>query len=161
MDSSASRLGGEAADPPSGWRARVKRAWLLAAMTVLGINLLTGSPLMAIWLGSRAQGTGPPSMAGFLTFLGSLGVMSFFLVRMIAVTGRAHDELTGRRPTVRAHVPWLRSLRGERPAEVGSKAGLSVLDVVLVLAVLAAVAAFEIWFFFYSGSPIDERSGRV
>ena len=63
-------------------------------------------------------------------------------------------------PTVRAHLPWLRSLRGERPREVGAKVGLSALDVILVGAVVIVVVAFELWFFLVSGSPIDQRSGR-
>jgi len=87
-------------------------------------------------------------------------VFSFALVVALGAAGRAHDALVGRRPTVRAHVPWLRSLRGERPQEMGAKVGLTALDVILVVAVLALVVAFEVWFFFYSGSPIDQRSGR-
>lgn len=156
-------------DPPDvgrepaklGWGARLRAAALLSAMCVLSLNVVTGSPLMAIWIGSRVQGEGPPSMTAFFTFLGTLGLTSYFLVRLISAASRTYDSLTGRRPTVREHVPWLRSMRGERPAEIGARAGLSPLDVILVLVVLAAVAAFEIWFFFYSGSPIDERSGRV
>lgn len=144
-----------------GWRARIKAAGLLAAMSVLSLNVVTGSPLMAIWIGSRVQGSGPPTMAAFMTFLACFGGFSLLLVRLISAVSRSYDALTGRRPTVREHVPWLRSLRGERPAEVGSRAGLSALDVILIIVVVAAVVAFEIWFFFYSASPIDQRSGRV
>ena len=140
---------------------RLRAAALLSAMSVLLLNLVTGSPLMAVWLGSRVQGGGPPTMAAFFTFLGSFLLFSYVLVWLFAAVSRAYNDVTGRRPTVREHLPWLRSLRGERPAEVGAKAGVSPLDVILVLMVLAAILAFEIWFFFYSGSPIDERSGRV
>ena len=140
---------------------RLRAAALLSAMSVLLLNLVTGSPLMAVWLGSRVQGGGPPTMAAFFTFLGSFLLFSYVLVWLFAAVSRAYNEVIGRRPTVREHLPWLRSLRGERPAEVGAKAGVSPLDVILVLIVLAAILAFEIWFFFYSGSPIDERSGRV
>jgi hypothetical protein len=142
------------------WADRLKRAGLLAAMSVLTLNVFTGSPLMALWLGSRVQGSGPPTMEAFFTFLCTLAAGSFVLVKLIAAAGRAHDELVGRQPTVRTHLPWLRSLRGERPHEAGAKVGLSALDVILVIAVMLAVVAFEIWFFFYSSSPIDERSGR-
>jgi len=51
-------------------------------------------------------------------------------------------------------------MRGERPHEQGAEYRLSALEVILVVSVVAAVVAFEIWFFFYSGSPIDARSGR-
>lgn len=139
---------------------RLQRAGLLAAMTVLTLNLFTGSPLLSLWIGSRVQGPGTPSMEAFLAFAVSLGAFSFVLVKLVAVAGRAHDSLIGRQPTVRAHLPWLRSMRGERPHEVGGRGGLSALDVILVSAVVLAVVAFELWFFFKSGSPIDERSGR-
>lgn len=157
MDLSAAKVGADRRPA----RLRLKAAGLLAAMSALTLNLFTGSPLLAIWLGSRVQGNGPPSMAAFLTFVFSFGVTSYLLIRAIAFVSRSHDSLTGRRPTVRAHLPWLRSLRGERPAEVGSEGGVSAFEVILVLLVLAAVIAFEIWFFFYSGSPIDQRTGRV
>lgn len=138
----------------------LKRAMLLALMSVLALNVFTGSPLLAAWIGSRVQGQGAPSMAAFFSFLGAMLAFSFVLIVALGAAGRAHDSLAGRRPTVRAHVPWLRSLRGERPKEMGAKVGLTALDVILVVAVLVAVVAFEVWFFFYSGSPIDQRSGR-
>jgi hypothetical protein len=31
---------------------------------------------------------------------------------------------------------------------------------VLVVSVVVVVALFEVWFFFYSSSPIDQRTGR-
>ncbi len=42
---------------------------------------------------------------------------------------------------------------------MGAKVGRTALDVILVAAVLAVALAFEVWFF-YSGSPLDQRSGR-
>jgi len=138
----------------------LKRAMLLALMSVLALNVFTGSPLLAMWIGARVQGQGAPSMAAFFSFLGAMLAFSFALVVALGAAGRAHDALVGRSPTVRAHLPWLRSMRGERPREMGEKAGLTALDVILVSAVLLVVVAFEVWFFFYSGSPIDQRSGR-
>ena len=51
-------------------------------------------------------------------------------------------------------------MRGERPHEHKGGRELSPLDVVLIVTVVVAVVMFEIWFFFFSGSPIDSRSGR-
>jgi hypothetical protein len=51
-------------------------------------------------------------------------------------------------------------MRGERPHEDARAPGLSALEVILVTSVVAVVALFEIWFFFFSTSPIDARSGR-
>ena len=146
--------------PRVGWRVRLKRVGLIALMSALALNLVTGSPLVALWVGSQVQGHGPPTMGAFLTFVVVIAINSFVLVKVISAVGRAHDNLIARRPTVRAHLPWLRSLRGERPAEMGAKSGLSALDVILVIVVLLAILAFEVWFFLYAGSPIDQRSGR-
>jgi len=137
-----------------------KRVMLLALMSVLTLNVFTGSPLLAAWIGSRVQGNGPPSMAAYFSFFGSMLVISVALITALGAAGRAHDSMVGRRPSVRAHLPWLRSMRGERVVEVRGKGGLSALDVILVSGVVLAVIAFEVWFFFYSGSSIDQRSGR-
>ena len=139
----------------------LKRVGLLALMSVLALNIFTGSPLLALWVGSRVQGDAAPSMAAFFTFFGTMAAVSWALVVALGFTNKRYETLTGREPTVRAHLPWLRSMRGERPREMGEKAGLSALDVILVLCVVIAVVAFEVWFFFFSGSPIDQRSGRV
>ena len=42
----------------------------------------------------------------------------------------------------------------------GTRAPIGALDVVLVCVVAGAVLAFEVWFLFVSGSPLDGGSGR-
>ena len=62
---------------------------------------------------------------------------------------------------MRQHLPWLRSMRGERQYSKETAApALTALEYVHVGAVLLCYVVFEIWFFFYSSSPIDQRSGR-
>jgi hypothetical protein len=52
-------------------------------------------------------------------------------------------------------------MRGERPHDERQRArDLSPLEWILIVSVVVAVIAFEVWFFFFSGSPIDQRSGR-
>ena len=139
---------------------RVKRAALVCVMAITTINVWTGSPMLALWVGSRVQGAGPPTMGAFAVVAVTLGAVSFALVRLLARVEAVYDRITGRQSTVRRHVPWLRSMRGERPHEDERARHLSPLDVVLIVTVVVAVVAFEIWFFFFSGSPIDQRSGR-
>jgi hypothetical protein len=90
----------------------------------------------------------------------SLAVLSYALVKLLAWLDASYGRLTGRPSTVSRHVPWLRSMRGERPHQVRHVRELSPLEVVLVTTVVVVVALFEVWFFFYSPSPIDQRSGR-
>ena len=133
---------------------RAKRFLLAAAMALLVLNLWTGGPLLALWIGSRVQGEGPPTMGAIFVVILALGVISAALYRGLQVTSQAYDDLTGATPTIRQHAPWLRSMRGERPQYDGERPELSSGERILVLGVIVAFAAFEIWFFFFSGSPI-------
>jgi hypothetical protein len=149
----------QAAQHP-GFLQRLKRAGLLAAMSAVTLNVWTGSPLAALWVGSRVAGSGPPTMGPIAVVAVCLGFFSYVLLRVLRVIGTAYDRATGRQPTIREHVPWLRSLRGERPHEAGPEYRLSGLDIVLCSMVIIALVLFEYWFFFLSESSIDQRSGR-
>ena len=153
-------LGDEAPAPqrPRRWGV-LQRLGLVSLMAVVTTVVWTGSPLFALWVGSRVQGTGPPSMAAVGTAAVTLGAVSLVLVRVLAILERTYNRLVGRRRAVRQHVAWLRSLRGERPHEEGPHGSLSPLEVVLVASVVIAVIAFEIWFVFFAGSPISTTAG--
>ena len=60
---------------------------------------------------------------------------------------------------MRTHAPWLRSMRGERP-DYGEHPTISGAEKIVVVTVLLAAVTFEIWFFFFSGSPIGSSGGR-
>jgi hypothetical protein len=139
---------------------RLKRLALLSAMGVTVLNVWTGSPLLALWVGSRVQGQGPPAMLPIFVVAIVMATVSLVLIRILSRLGDRYDKLTGHSSSVRMHTPWLRSMRGERSEELGAKLGISGLDRVLIASVILAVAAFEIWFFFFSTSPIDQRTGR-
>jgi len=82
-------------------------------------------------------------------------------VRALGLMGRTYDAITGHTATVRRHTPWLRSMSGEREhGQPGADAHLTPLEYILVGVVLLAYLVFELWFFFFSSSPIDQRSGR-
>ncbi len=72
----------------------------------------------------------------------------------------AYRETTGTTPTVRTRAPWLRSMRDESPRSPRTRTGITGAEGIVVVTVAIAVVAFEVWFFFFSGSPIDQRSGR-
>jgi hypothetical protein len=141
-------------------RRRLKLVGLRAAMLVVALNIWTGSPLLALWIGSRIQGDGPPKMGPVFVVGLAIAVFSFALAQVLARLGGRYDELTGQTATVHRQVPWLRSMRGERPIYPGEHVHVTALERVLVIMVVVAVAAFEVWFFFFSTSPIDGRSGR-
>jgi hypothetical protein len=140
---------------------RVKRFGLAALMAFLALNVWTGSPLLALWIGSRIQGESTqPSMGAAAAVIGCLIVFSVALYQALKRVSYAYQEATGTLPTVRAHAPWLRSMRGERPDYPGNTARISGAERIVVFTVIVAAAAFELWFFFFSGSSIGGGSGR-
>ncbi len=142
-------------------KTRLARAGLVAAMVVVTINLWTGAPLLALWVGSRVAPSSGISMGAVAVIVIVLLVVCMALVRLLAVLGAVHDRISGHEATVRRHTPWLRAMSGERPRELGGAApSLTALDYVLVAVVVLSIVAFEIWFFFIAGSPFDSRSGR-
>ena len=132
----------------------LRRALLLAAMAVVAVNIWTGSPLLALWVGSRLQGTSGLSMGAVFAVVTVMGATCFALVKLLGVLGERHDRLLGIPPAPRRQQPWLRSLSGERTRDQRRRQRVTALDVVLVAMVLVASLAFEVWFFFFSGSPI-------
>ena len=144
--------------PSSG---RIKPILLAAAMAFLALNVWTGSPLLAVWLGSKVQGEeSQPHMAAYAVVILSLIAFSWGLYQLLKRVMSEYQDATGTTPTVRSHAPWLRSMRGERPDYPGNTAQISGAEKVVVVTVLVAAAAFEIWFFFFSGSSIGGGGGR-
>jgi hypothetical protein len=133
---------------------RGRRAALRAAMALVAVNVWTGSPLLALWIGSRVQGSGPPKMGSVFLVVVAISVFSFLLAMALARMGDALDRMTGKVAVVQQHAPWLRSMRGERPQYPGDPVRVTGLERTLIVTVVMCVVAFEIWFFFFSGSPI-------
>jgi hypothetical protein len=140
--------------------ARLKRVGLVALMIVTGLNVWTGSPALALWVGARAQGDGPLTMGVVFVVVLVFAVAALSLGAALSWLGQTFDRLAGVTPTASRHVPWLRSMRGERERYDDTPARLTALERVLVAMVVTAAVLFEIWFFFFSTSPIDNRSGR-
>jgi hypothetical protein len=143
------------------WRVdRARRVGLRIAMLVVALNVWTGSPLLALWIGSRLQGSGPPKMGPVFVVIVAFAALSFGLATLLGRLGDTYNRISGQTAQVHRHVAWLRSMRGERAQYPGQHVEVTALEQVLIITVVLAILAFEIWFFFFSGSPIDQRSGR-
>src|SRR3954453_22961318 len=124
-------------------KARIRAVAIVTAMAVVTLNIWTGAPLLALWIGSRVQGGGPPTMGAVAVVVVCLLIGVLGLLRLLAALSAAH-AVTGHRE-VRRHLPWLRSMRGERESDAGNATRLTALDRTLVSVVVIAIAAFEIW----------------
>ena len=130
----------------------VKRLGLLALMALAALNLFTGAPLIAVWVGSRVQGdAGGLTMTAVATVIAVLALLCWLLVAALGRLGAAHDVLAGRAAD-RRRAPWLKPFNEGRGRADG--ASLRALDKVLVAVVVVAGLAFEIWFLFFAGSSI-------
>lgn len=139
---------------------RPKRIALAALMALLVTNVWVGGPLLALWIGSRVQSSGRGSLTlkpiTAITVFASLALITLVLLKGLRMTAAAYDRATGAQPGTRRRDSWVSIERrnySERPS-------LNALERILVIAVACAGLAFEIWFFFYSTSPIDQRTGR-
>ena len=117
----------------------MRRLFLLIAMVVVTVNIWTGGPLLALWIGSRLQPSSGPSMLAVASVAVALGVISFVLVRLLAVIDHHYGLAAGRTSGVRQHVPWLRSMRGERPHQQSRFGELAPLEIILVTCVVVVV----------------------
>lgn len=127
------------------------RVALAAAAAVVTVNIWTGAPLLALWVGSQAAGPSGLSMTAVLLVIVVLVALVLALVRLLAAINARYDELAGR-PQMRRVAPWLRSMRGER--EEWARQRPSAVERAVVAAVTVGVLAFNAWFFFLAGSPL-------
>ena len=146
----------ETVTTPASWP---KRVFLGASIALIAMNVWIGGPLLALWIGARVQGTGSLTIRPLtaLTVFGSLALITFALLRLLRVTAEAYDRATLSEPKKRHRDPWLGSAERVQP---GDRPPLLLVERVLVVVVVIAALAFEIWFFFFSTSPIDGRTGR-
>jgi hypothetical protein len=133
---------------------KAKRVAIVIATALAAVNLWTGAPLLAIWLGAQAQGGRVLSLRGVVTVLVVLSVLAFVLGWALAWLSAKYDQLIGRPPTLARTSPWQRRMRGELDEHLRTRYALSAPERVVAACVIAGVLGFELWFFFIAGSSL-------
>jgi hypothetical protein len=160
-DTEGRENGNRAAAGASGADAEVphvelKKLAIVVATALAAVNVWTGAPLLAIWVGSHAQGGKVLSLRGVATVLLILGVLAFLLAYLLTWLHAKYDELSGRPPTLARTSPWYRRMRGELDEHLRTRYSLSAPERVVAACVIAGVLALEIWFFVFAGSPLPQ-----
>ena len=133
----------------------LKKVGLLTASALCSINLWTGAPLLAIWIGSKVQGNlNNLSMIAVFSVIVVLAATVFGLALLLTWLNVKYDDLTGRPVVARQTSPWLRSMRDERGDDTQRKYGIGGIERVVIICAVAGVLAFEAWFFFFAGSSL-------
>jgi hypothetical protein len=139
----------EPEDHPRGLGQFLERVILGVLTTLVSVNLWTGGPLLALWIGSRIQtAVGQLSMAAVGATIVILAVVTFLLYKLLAWLNTRYNAVIGR-VMPRQQAPWLKPMSGERRStEV--KRPLSATERITVSSVVVAVLLFEVWFFFFA-----------
>jgi hypothetical protein len=133
---------------------RRKRIAIVIATAVVSVNVWTGAPLLAVWVGAQAQGGRVLSLRGVFTVLVVLAVLAFLLAWALTWLHAKYDQLSGRPATLTRTSPWYRRMRGELDDHLRTRYSLSPPERVVAGCVILGVLAFELWFFFIAGSPL-------
>jgi hypothetical protein len=130
-----------------------KRTAMVAATAFLAVNLWTGAPLIALWVGSQVVGQTVLSMQAVGVVVVVLAVLLFTMSMALAWLSREYDRLNGREPGEQ-RLPWMRGMSGSEGIEQpGYGAGITALERVVMVSVYLAVICFLLWFFLLAGAP--------
>jgi hypothetical protein len=134
---------------PSGLRSALRRTGLGVLTTLVSVNLWTGGPLLAVWVGSRIQAAaGQLSMAAVGGTVAVLIIETFLLYKALAYLNSRYNDAIGR-VIPRQQAPWMKPMSGERRA-LEVRRPLTATERIVVASVVVAVLALEIWFFFFA-----------
>jgi hypothetical protein len=131
----------------------LKRALLAGATAFITVNVWTGGPLFALWVGSRVSSSRILSMAAVGVVVVVLAVLELVMVLALAWLNNIYDELSGR-PLAEPRATWLRSMRAEPEGHVSQRVGITTLERIIMVNVWLAVIALAVWWVFFSGSPL-------
>jgi hypothetical protein len=127
----------------------LQRAAMAAITALVTVNVWTGCPLLALWVGSRAVGTGDLSMAAVVVVLIVLGLLELAMMFVLAWLTNVYDEMIGlQRPEHSA--TWIRRLCAPESAGLNRKLGITTLEGIVVINVYIAVFTLLAWYLFFA-----------
>jgi hypothetical protein len=139
--------GGHRPRRPSG--LELKKVALTAGAVLATINVWTGAPLLALWLGSLLFPSMALSFGALLFVVAVIAVMASLLAMAIVRLSAAYDELTGRPLEARHASPWLRWERGEREPASRTRVPVSTIELAVITVLVVSVVLIETYFFLF------------
>lgn len=130
----------------------LKRLGLAGATAFIAVNIWTGCPLVALWVGSQAVGQGTLSMAAVCVVVVVLAALVFSMAVMLTWLNGIYAELTGC-PRSEPRATWLRSMRAEGEDSAGHRAGVTALERIVMINVYIAVITLVVWYVAFAGAP--------
>ena len=134
----------------------LRRQWsptavgLVLLMALGSVVMWLGIPLGLIYAASQLADTSAPTLGPYLLVFIGLPIGMAVMAKVLGWLNRLHQQFTRTTDDRPEQASWMRSMRGER----GSTRRRGVLDTVMIISVLAALALFGIWFFGFAGSSL-------
>ena len=133
--------------------AMIERIALAAASMLVSINVCTGFPVLALWIGSRVASGNIFSWFGIITAIVSLAVLSLLGVAALARLNARYNKVTGRAPLPRQPRPWQLSMSTARAMPERARRATNPVEVIVVLTTVVAFELLVVWFVFFAGHP--------
>jgi hypothetical protein len=132
---------------------RSARAGSTVAGIAVGALVAVAVPGFWIWLASEIAGTERELTPSLAVFIATGIVVSYWLALLVGgwFRGRMVDQAQERARVRR--MSWNRSFR----EDAHPQARTDPIEVAFVVIAVLAVIAFEIWFFFFAGSPLPNQ----
>jgi hypothetical protein len=125
---------------------------MAAATAFLAINVWTGAPLFALWVGSQAVGQRALSMTAVGIVLVVLATMELGMLFALAWLDSSYKQLTGH-PLRENRLTWLRAKSEERES-VARGIPTSLLERIVMINVYIATIGLVAYFFAFPQSPL-------
>jgi hypothetical protein len=117
----------------------LKRVGLGSLAALVSVNVWTGAPLFAVWVGSKVQGSfSSLGMGAVAITVIVLAIVEFTLVLILSWVSVRYDQAIGR-PPLRRRYPWHTSMRGEREVVIAQRQGVSGVERIAVVIAVAGV----------------------
>jgi hypothetical protein len=145
-----------AEDSRGGSASYATRAGLIALMLLGALALWIGDPVLWLWITSRLQSGTQASMGPYGLMILGIILTAVVIGKGLARLNRFYGEVTGTAPEVKIVLPWRRSIRDARHGGSEDEDGrlpVSLLDVVMVIAVVIGVLALLAWFVIVQPAP--------
>ncbi len=133
----------------------VKRVLLAGASALVAVNIWTGAPLLALWVGSRLVGQTSLSMKGVVIVVAVLGVVVLSLTVLLTRINDLYLDVI-QAPRAARRPQWLSHFGEEPERGVERWASANAIEQIVVVSVYVAVIALLVWLLFIAGSPLPE-----
>lgn len=132
---------------------KLKRVIVVAAGAFVSVNIWTGAPLLALWVGSRIVGKMELSMGAVAIVVAVLATTVYLMAMLLLRLDDAYRRMSAMGHDHR-QPQWLSPLADEEADRALPR--LTPVEWAIVGSVQLAVVAFLVWFFFVAGSPLPQ-----